>query len=79
MPSPSPATAVKLVTVGGEPRVQGVCVVFDSATLAPAAVVDGIALTNLRTAAVSAWPCGGWRRPTLGRSWSSGAGRRRAP
>jgi ornithine cyclodeaminase len=46
--------AVKLVTVGGDPRVQGVCVVFDGATLAPLALVDGIALTNLRTAAVSA-------------------------
>jgi ornithine cyclodeaminase len=46
--------AVKLVTVGGEPRIQGVCVVFDAATLAPVALVDGIALTNLRTAAVSA-------------------------
>lgn len=46
--------AVKLVTVGPtEPRVQGVCVVFDAATLAPVALVDGIALTNLRTAAVS--------------------------
>jgi len=46
--------AVKLVSVGGDPRVQGVCVVFDGATLAPAALVDGIALTLLRTAAVSA-------------------------
>jgi ornithine cyclodeaminase/alanine dehydrogenase-like protein (mu-crystallin family) len=46
--------AVKLVTVGGDPRVQGVCVVFDGTTLAPAAVIDGIALTNLRTPAVSA-------------------------
>jgi ornithine cyclodeaminase len=45
---------VKLVTIGGDPRVQGVCVVFDAATLAPRALVDGIALTNLRTAAVSA-------------------------
>jgi ornithine cyclodeaminase/alanine dehydrogenase-like protein (mu-crystallin family) len=45
---------VKLVTVGGEPRIQGVCVVFDGTTLAPVALVDGIALTNLRTAAVSA-------------------------
>jgi ornithine cyclodeaminase len=44
---------VKLITVGGEPRIQGICVVFDSATLAPVAVVDGIAVTNLRTAAVS--------------------------
>jgi ornithine cyclodeaminase/alanine dehydrogenase-like protein (mu-crystallin family) len=46
--------AVKLVTIGGEPRIQGVCVVFDGETLAPRALVDGIALTNLRTAAVSA-------------------------
>jgi ornithine cyclodeaminase/alanine dehydrogenase-like protein (mu-crystallin family) len=45
---------VKLVTIGGEPRIQGVCVVFDGDTLAPLALVDGIALTNLRTAAVSA-------------------------
>jgi ornithine cyclodeaminase len=45
---------VKLLTVGGEPRIQGVCVIFDRTTLAPAALVDGIALTNLRTAAVSA-------------------------
>jgi ornithine cyclodeaminase/alanine dehydrogenase-like protein (mu-crystallin family) len=45
---------VKLVTVGGEPRIQGICVVFDRATLAPIALVDGIALTNMRTAAVSA-------------------------
>ena len=45
---------VKLVTIGGEPRVQGVCVVFDGETLAPSALVDGIALTNVRTAAVSA-------------------------
>ncbi len=55
MPSAAGAhAAVKLVTVGGEPRVQGVCVVFDASTLAPVALVDGIALTNLRTAAVSA-------------------------
>jgi ornithine cyclodeaminase/alanine dehydrogenase-like protein (mu-crystallin family) len=55
MPSVAgPTPAVKLVTVGGDPRVQGVCVVFDPSTLAPRALVDGIALTNLRTAAVSA-------------------------
>jgi ornithine cyclodeaminase/alanine dehydrogenase-like protein (mu-crystallin family) len=46
--------AVKLITAGGEPRVQGICVIFDRTTLAPIAVVDGIALTNVRTAAVSA-------------------------
>jgi ornithine cyclodeaminase/alanine dehydrogenase-like protein (mu-crystallin family) len=45
---------VKLLTVGGVPRVQGVCVVFDRTTLAPAALVDGVAITNVRTAAVSA-------------------------
>jgi ornithine cyclodeaminase/alanine dehydrogenase-like protein (mu-crystallin family) len=46
--------AVKLVSVGGDPRIQGLCVVFDGETLAPAAVVDGMALTNLRTPAISA-------------------------
>ena len=47
--------AVKLVTVGPrEPRIQGVCVLFDTGTLAPVALLDGIALTNLRTSAVSA-------------------------
>src|SRR5690349_13283221 len=45
---------VKLVTVGGEPRIQGVCMIFDAATLAPIALMDGIAVTALRTAAVSA-------------------------
>jgi ornithine cyclodeaminase/alanine dehydrogenase-like protein (mu-crystallin family) len=55
MPSAAAAhPVVKLVTIGGEPRIQGVCVVFDGETLAPRALVDGIALTNLRTAAVSA-------------------------
>jgi ornithine cyclodeaminase/alanine dehydrogenase-like protein (mu-crystallin family) len=55
MPSAAAGHAVvKLVTVGGEPRIQGVCVVFDAATLAPVALVDGIALTNVRTPAVSA-------------------------
>ncbi len=48
------AGVTKLVTVGGDPRIQGVCVVFDPVTLRPAAVIDGIALTLLRTAAVSA-------------------------
>jgi ornithine cyclodeaminase/alanine dehydrogenase-like protein (mu-crystallin family) len=61
MPSASPGAAgVKLVTVApgnpdrGLPRIQGVYVLFEPAALAPAALVDGIALTNLRTAAVSA-------------------------
>jgi ornithine cyclodeaminase/alanine dehydrogenase-like protein (mu-crystallin family) len=47
--------AVKLVTVGPrEPRIQGICVLFDAVRLAPLALLDGIALTNLRTPAVSA-------------------------
>jgi ornithine cyclodeaminase len=52
--------AVKLVSVApgnsarGLPRVQGVLVLFDPITLAPVALVDGIALTALRTPAVSA-------------------------
>jgi ornithine cyclodeaminase/alanine dehydrogenase-like protein (mu-crystallin family) len=55
MPSAAAGHAVvKLVTVGGQPRIQGVCVVFDASTLAPVAMVDGIALTNARTPAVSA-------------------------
>ena len=48
------AVAVKVLTIGGDPRIQGVCVVFDATTLAPVALVDGIALTNVRTPAVSA-------------------------
>lgn len=55
MPSEVGASvAVKLVTVGGDPRIQGVVVVFDPQTLAPTALADGIAVTNVRTAAVSA-------------------------
>jgi ornithine cyclodeaminase len=54
MPSGTATHAtVKLVTVGGDPRVQGLCVVFDARTLAAVAIVDGVALTNLRTPAVS--------------------------
>jgi ornithine cyclodeaminase/alanine dehydrogenase-like protein (mu-crystallin family) len=61
MPSSAPgAVGVKLVSVApdnparGRPRIQGVYVLFDPDTLAPAALLDGIGLTNLRTAAVSA-------------------------
>jgi ornithine cyclodeaminase len=52
--------AVKLVSVApgnparGRPRIQGVVVLFDPADLAPLALLDGIALTSLRTPAVSA-------------------------
>jgi ornithine cyclodeaminase/alanine dehydrogenase-like protein (mu-crystallin family) len=54
MPSAAGGLGVKLVTVGGEPRIQGVYVLFDPGTLAPAALLDGIGLTDLRTSAVSA-------------------------
>jgi ornithine cyclodeaminase/alanine dehydrogenase-like protein (mu-crystallin family) len=55
MPSAAAAhPVVKVVTVGGEPRVQGLCVAFDGASLAPAAILDGIAVTNVRTSAISA-------------------------
>jgi ornithine cyclodeaminase/alanine dehydrogenase-like protein (mu-crystallin family) len=66
--------AVKLVTIGGEPRIQGVCVVFDRETLAPAALVDGIALTNLRTAAVSALAVRRLAAPDAGRLLVFGRG-----
>ena len=45
---------VKLVTVGGEPRIQGVCVTSTARRSAPIALLDGIAVTNVRTSAVSA-------------------------
>lgn len=55
MPSAAAAhPVVKIVTVGGRPRIQGVCVAFDGETLAPRAILDGVAVTNLRTSAVSA-------------------------
>ncbi len=60
MPSAAGGLGVKLVTVApgnadrGLPRIQGVYVLFDPETLAPAALLDGIGLTDLRTSAVSA-------------------------
>jgi ornithine cyclodeaminase/alanine dehydrogenase-like protein (mu-crystallin family) len=51
---------VKLVTVApdnpalGLPRVQGIYVLLDGRTLTPVALLDGVALTALRTPAVSA-------------------------
>jgi ornithine cyclodeaminase/alanine dehydrogenase-like protein (mu-crystallin family) len=60
MPSESAAAAgVKVVTVApdnplrGSPRIQGVYLLFDRETLALRAVLDGTALTTLRTPAVS--------------------------
>jgi len=61
MPSASSRfVGVKLASVGpgnadlGLPRIQGVYVLFDAATLSPVALMDGVALTSLRTPAVSA-------------------------
>jgi ornithine cyclodeaminase/alanine dehydrogenase-like protein (mu-crystallin family) len=51
---------VKLVSIApanparGWPRIQAVYVLFDGSTLAPLAVLDGTAITSLRTPAVSA-------------------------
>lgn len=44
---------VKLLTIGGDPWVQGAYVLFDARTLVPSAVLDGPALTDVRTPAVS--------------------------
>jgi ornithine cyclodeaminase/alanine dehydrogenase-like protein (mu-crystallin family) len=61
MPAATPRyVGVKLVSVApgnvdlGLPRVQGVYVLFDTLSLTPRALVDGIALTSWRTPAVSA-------------------------
>jgi ornithine cyclodeaminase len=61
MPSGSDRVAgVKLVSIApdnpghGLPRIHGVYILFDTATLVPVAVLDGAALTLLRTPAVSA-------------------------
>lgn len=60
MPAQAPAAAgVKVATVApdnparGLPRIQAVYLLFDRETLAPRAVLDGTALTTLRTPAVS--------------------------
>ncbi|TFC92163.1 ornithine cyclodeaminase family protein [Cryobacterium sp. TMT3-29-2] len=61
MPSRSAEyVGVKVATVApgnlqlGRPRIQGVYLLMDAATLSPVALLDGIALTTLRTPAVSA-------------------------
>jgi ornithine cyclodeaminase/alanine dehydrogenase-like protein (mu-crystallin family) len=60
MPAQSPsAVGVKLATVApdnpsqGLPRISAAYVLFDAATLRPTHLLDGVALTNLRTPAVS--------------------------
>lgn len=61
MPSEVPgAVGVKVLTVAPDnpardlPRIQGLYLLCDPETLAPVALVDGIAMTNVRTPAVSA-------------------------
>jgi ornithine cyclodeaminase len=61
MPSQSPEfVGVKVATVApgnparGKERIQGVYLLMDAATLGPVALLDGTALTTLRTPAVSA-------------------------
>jgi ornithine cyclodeaminase/alanine dehydrogenase-like protein (mu-crystallin family) len=60
MPAAGPeGVGVKLIAINpdnperGLPLIQGSYVLFDGGTLTPAAVIDGAALTGLRTAAVS--------------------------
>lgn len=60
MPSNSPtAFGIKLIAIPGEdadpsiPSVNGIYVLFNGSTMQPTATIDGIALTNLRTPAVS--------------------------
>lgn len=55
MPSAVPGYAgVKIVGVGGTPRIQGVYLLLDGTTLTPLAWLDGTELTAVRTPAVSA-------------------------
>ena len=65
---------VKVLGIGGTPRVQGVCVAFDRETLPPAALLDGIAITNVRTAAVSALAARHVAAPDSGRLLVFGRG-----
>lgn len=60
MPAESDTAAgIKVLTVApdnperGLPRIQGLYLLFDRVTLAPRALLDGIAVTNIRTPAVS--------------------------
>jgi len=72
--------AVKLISVApgnaglGRPLIQGVVVVFDPTTLAPVALIDGIAVTSLRTPAVSALAARRLARPEAHRLVVFGTG-----
>lgn len=81
MPAVGGAEAgVKLVTVApgnpdrGLPLIHALYVLFDGATLAPVALVDGAPLTSLRTAAVSALATRHLARPDASRLVLFGAG-----
>jgi ornithine cyclodeaminase/alanine dehydrogenase-like protein (mu-crystallin family) len=81
MPAVSDREAgVKLVTVApgnpdrGLPLIHALYVLFDGATLAPVALMDGAALTALRTAAVSALATRHLARPDASRLVLFGAG-----
>ena len=71
---------VKLASVApanpaaGRPRVQGSYLLLDAGTLAPLAVLDGIALTVIRTAAVSALAVAQLAEPDAARLLVFGAG-----
>ena len=75
-----PGVGVKLVTLNpanpdrGLPFVQGAYVLFDPDTLSPQAVLDGTALTSLRTAAVSGVAARHLARPDASRLVIFGAG-----
>lgn len=81
MPAGGPRYAgVKVVSVAPEnprrglPRIQGVYLLFDRETLAPLATLDGVALTALRTPAVSAVAVRHLAAPSAGRLAVFGAG-----
>jgi len=81
MPAQSPSAAgVKLSTVApgnpgrGLPRVQALFVLFEHHTLRPVALVDGTALTTLRTPAVSAVAVKHLAAPDAGRLVVFGSG-----
>lgn len=75
-----PGVGVKLVTLNPSnpgrdlPIVQGAYVLFDPETLSPEAIVDGTALTNVRTAAVSGLATRHLARPEASRLVLFGAG-----
>jgi ornithine cyclodeaminase len=71
--SVAPATGTD--TAGSTlPRIQGLVVLFDATTLAPAALVDGAALTSVRTPAVSALAVRHLARPDARRLVVFGSG-----